>query len=294
MNAFQLFVKLRRWMLAWLALGCLGPVLLAGSEHVFEVRGIVRGPVTEGTLLVEHQDIPGLMPAMTMPFYLGEGEPKVSLALGDEVRFQFVVGEGSSRAERFEVLDAARRSGKSGAIGKTFGSGSREGSLLPAFRLLDESGRSIRDFDLEGRYTVVTFIFTRCPVPEFCPLLSSKFARLQGLILHNPEFQKLDTEVTLLSVSLDPEWDRPNVLADYGRRVGANPDIWRFATGESSEVARLATFAGLSYSGEGVAISHDLRTLLVGPEGRLLEVWPGNRWKPEKVLEAIQARKASE
>lgn len=255
-----------------------------GGEQIFEVKGVVRGPVTEGTVLIEHEDIEGFMPAMTMPFYLGEGEPKERIGVGDTVSFRFVVGDGSSRAESFEVLNravAARAVPEGNANELKAG---QIGQMAPGFSLLDERGRVVDQDTFKGKYTVVTFVFTRCPVPEFCPLLSRKFARLQGLLEREGE----ELPVRLLSVSLDPLFDTPDVLSNYAQRVGADADIWRFATGELEEVGTLARFADLSFSGEGVAISHELRTLLFGPDGRLIKKWSGNRWKAEGVFGAIQ------
>lgn len=260
-----------------------GLVTTMAEEQVFEVKGVVRGPVVEGTVLIEHEEIDGFMPAMTMPFYLGENEPKTRIDFGDTVSFRFVVGKGESRAEAFTVLERAGRLAGGGDSAAVKSSAGQVGDWVPELMLIDERGVAIGRKDFEGHYTVVTFIFSRCPVPEFCPLLAMKFGRLQTLL----DGEGSEEGVRLLSVTLDPEYDSPEVLAGYAARVGADAKRWRFATGEVGEVAKLARFANLAYSGEGVAISHELRTLLIDPEGKLKKVWSGNRWKPEEVLEEI-------
>lgn len=270
------------WFVALVLWFCSG--LGAAGERVFEVEGVVRGPVAEGSVLIEHKDIPGFMPAMTMPFYLGDGEPKVDLSVGDVVKFRLVVGESSSRAERFEVLQDAPDS-LVGTRPRSVAAVGHVGEAIPGVKLIDEQGRPLGAVDFEGRYSVVTFIFTRCPVPEFCPLLSSKFGRLQS-VFEQSHVDRI-ANAKLLSVSLDPAFDRPEVLEAYGRRVGAKRERWRFATGETSEVVRLAEFVGLRFSGVGLEISHDLKTMLVGPDGCLVKVWSGNRWSVDEVLEEI-------
>ncbi len=158
------------------------------------------------------------------------------------------------------------------------------GASIPSFRLQTQSGGELTEESLEGGYTLMTFIFTRCPVPEFCPAMSLKFGDLQRLIGAN---EQLADKTRLISVTLDPEYDLPEVLAEYGNRVGAEPGIWDFATGEATEIAKLASLVGLRYSGSGAEIDHTLKTALIGPDGRLVKVWTGNRWQAEDVVDAI-------
>jgi protein SCO1 len=248
----------------------------AGDERVFTVRGIVRGAYQEGAIVIQHEEIPNFMPAMTMPFYVDEPEAR-NLVPGDRVEFEFRVGE-TSRATRFRKLGRVETPVASPAtVGRL-----RDGDLLPAFSLVDQDGHALDESALRGRYTVVTFIFTRCPVPEFCPLIARKFQSLQAELRSRPGLPASD--VQLLSLTLDPEFDRPSVLRAYGESLGADFRRWRFGTGESAEIERLTRLFAVRTERNAASLDHTLATALIGPDGRLVAIWRGNAWKPDDVL----------
>lgn len=268
-------IRLILGIAAWAFLGTTG---FAKTELSFDVRGVVRSSLANGQVVIDHEEMPGYMGAMTMPFNVKDKGAAALLLPGDLVTFRFRVSGNSSWAEDFLVT------GREQDVEASSSLNIKGGDLVPSFRLQAQSGGQLTEEELEGGYTVMTFIFTRCPVPEFCPAMSVKFGALQRLIRAN---ERLKGETRLISVTLDPEYDNPDVLAEYGKRVGAEPGVWDFATGDATEIAKLANLVGLRYSGSGTGIDHTLKTALIGPDGRLVKVWTGNRWQAEDVVEAI-------
>jgi protein SCO1/2 len=162
-----------------------------------------------------------------------------------------------------------------------------EGDAVPEFAFVDERNRPLTTADLRGHLTVLTFVFTRCPVPEFCPLLSLRFGELQRAIGADSGFAR---RVRLLSITLDPEHDRPEVLTEYARGVGADPAVWSFATGETAQIDSVVRAFSVFRERNGVTLDHTLCTALVDGDGTIVELWRGNGWTTAEVLSAIRAR----
>ena len=257
------------------------------AEHVFPVSGIVRAPLTDGTLVITHEEIVGYMPAMTMRFKVAEtARPQAAhFEVGDRVAFSLHVDEETERADDFRVLgDAA---GQTPAVATNVGVRRlHEGDTMPQFSLVDEHYRPLTRASLRGHVTVLTFIFTRCPVPEFCPLMARRFAKLQKAIMADAD---LRGRAELLSVTLDPGFDRPEVLAAYGKAVGADPAIWHFATGAPNDVTVLVRAFSVYTERNGALLDHTLCTALIDANGRIVMLWRGNGWKTAEVLEALRA-----
>lgn len=152
---------------------------------------------------------------------------------------------------------------------------------MPDFALENEDGRPLRRAILDGHLTLITFIFTRCPVPQYCPLMARHFGELQGAILADSE---LAGRFHLLSITLDPVFDRPAVLKQYGAAVGADPRVWSFATGPIQVIDSLVQAFSVYRQRDGVLLDHTLCTALLAPNGKIVEIWRGNDWKPADVL----------
>ena len=263
----------------------------AAAERVFDVTGVVRGHLDDGQLIIQHEEIPGYMPAMTMAFALTNPADAARLKSGDRVRFKFRVSDDKSSAENFVVTgrDATPPKAKSAAGGKS--ARLREGDLVPNFALLDQHNRPFTNDALRERLTVVTFIFTRCPVPEYCPAMALRFGQLQKAILADA---KLAARARLLSVTLDPEFDRPEILQAYGEAVGAKPAVWNFATGTTEQISALTKAFAVYTERNGVTLDHALCTALIDGSGRVVEIWRGNGWKIDEVLAALARPAAAE
>jgi protein SCO1/2 len=249
----------------------------------FAVTGIVVAPLEGGLLRVAHEDIPGYMPAMTMAFTLAEGET-TRVAPGDRVRFTLRVDERGSRAEGMTVvgrasIEASTPRGELAAVTRV-----KRGHALPALALIDQQGRRLTRDDFLGHPTVMTFVFTRCPVPEFCPLVTNRFKALQSTLA---EDRSLPAATQLLSVTIDPEFDTPAVLAAYARGIGAAPRRWRFAGGDPEAVRTLSRAFSVHVERNGALLDHTLATALIDRHGTIVEIWRGNGWKVSDVTEAL-------
>ena len=262
----------------------------AGEVQRYELKGkVVSVDLAKGEATVQHEEIPGYMAAMTMDFPVRDAEALKAMGAGDGVQATLVVTDDAYWLEGLAVSK-----GLPGApVTATF-DGAREpkpGDEMPDVKLVNQDGRPFNTRQLKGRALVVTFIYTRCPLPDQCPLLSANFAQLNSALGADPELRK---RARLLSVTLDPEFDKPEVLKSYGATyAGGKFDNWDFATGDPAEVRRFAESFGLIYKAEGGQVTHSLRTAVVGADGKLVKIYRGNEWKPEEILSELKALPAS-
>lgn len=252
----------------------------------FRLKGVVKKvDAGSGEVTIAHEDIPGLMPRMTMPFSLKDRALLEKLRPGDEV-------EGSLNVtyQRGEVKDmdlAGLTVTKAAPAAQTFPidtprpEGLKPGDLVPDFAVTTQEGRALRLSELRGKVVILTFIYTRCPLPEFCPAVDAKFAELARRISTVPA--RAD-RIRLLSVSFDPEHDTPEVLAAHASRRGAKPPLWTFAVAGPEELGKVAEPLGLTYVTGTREIEHNLRTVVIGPDGKLARVEPGPGWSPADLL----------
>lgn len=252
----------------------------------YEFKGkVLSVDRAKGEAKVEHEEVKGYMAAMTMDFPLRDAEALKVLEAGDLLSATLVIEDDGGYWLDNPVITKGLAGG--GPVTPPAGSGEPQpGAEVPDVKLVNQDGRPLSPKQLKGRAVVVNFIYTRCPLPDQCPLLSANFARLNAAILAD---EGLRTRAHLLSVTLDPEFDRPEVLKSYGKTyAGGRFDNWDFATGDPAEVRRLAEFFGLVYKAEGGQVIHSLRTAVVTPEGKLLKVYRGNEWKPDEVLNDLK------
>lgn len=265
----------------------------AGGGRRFELKGkVLSVDRAKGEAAIEHEEIKGFMSAMTMDFPVRDAEALKVMEAGDGVQATLVFADDGAYWLENTVL--SKSSPAAPAASSQPQAGAREpkpGDEIPAVKLVNQDGRPLDTRGLKGRAVVVNFIYTRCPLPDQCPLLSANFAQLNAALASDAELRK---RARLLSVTLDPEYDRPEVLKSYGAAyAGGKFDGWDFATGDPAEVRRFAEFFGLIYKAEGGQITHSLRTAVVTPEGKLLKVYRGNEWKPEEVLNDLRNLPAS-
>ncbi len=269
------------------------PSVAKANERVFAVEGFLREfDDADGTLVIEHEAIPGFMPAMTMPFYLEKpGRPK-GFAVNDALAFDFVVGEDKSyirnlrkipaRQVTIPVSTTAAESTELRGIKRL-----AEGDAVPPFTLYDQTGAAVTLDAFRGKSLLVTFIFTRCPVPDFCPLLSKNFSALNKRLQEGPgEIREL---TQLMSISFDPEFDTPEMLTLYGSAFASEFTTWRFASGTKEQMDRLTAQFSVYTRKESGTISHGLCTALIDGNGTIVKIWRGNGWSVDEVLTAIHS-----
>jgi protein SCO1/2 len=255
------------------------------NEHRYELKGkVVSVDRAKGEVTVKHGEVKGYMPAMTMPFPVRDAEALKVLEAGDELQASLVITDEGYWLDSPVITKGV----PGGDIVTSFAGGAepQPGAEVPDVKLVNQDGRPLSLKQFKGRALVVTFIYTRCPLPDYCPLMSINFAQLNSAILGNAALRK---RAHLLSVTLDPEYDRPPVLKGYGATyAGGKFDNWDFATGEPAEVRRLAEFFGLTYKAEADQVIHSLRTAVVTPDGKLFKIYRGNEWKPDEVLSDVK------
>jgi protein SCO1/2 len=260
------------------------------NGQAFTVVGVVTAAPAEGQVMVAHEAIEGYMPAMTMPFALAPGDPVPVMAPGDRVRFTLSVSDGATHARAFQIVgrDEAVATALRGAASPA-SSRLRPGDALPSVSLVTQADQPFTTSDLQGHVTAVTFIFTRCPMPEFCPLMVKRFQQVQRAITQDARMG----EARLLAVTLDPAFDTPQVLDAYARAMQADPSRWQFVTGTAAEIERLTKAFAVHVERNGVLLDHTLATAVIGPDGRVVEIWRGNGWTSDEVVARLRSAAAA-
>ena len=252
----------------------------------YELKGRVAAvDRAKGEVTVDHEEIVGYMPAMTMPYALRDDDALKVVDAGDKIQATLVVADDGSYWLEHPFITK----GQPGATDQTTpaaGAEPQPGAEVPDVKLVNQDGRRIGVRQFRGRALLVTFVYTRCPAPDQRPLMSANFAQVNAALGNDPD---LRNKAHLLSVTLDPEYDKPEVRRSYGAAyAGGKFDDWDFATGDPGEVRRLAQFFGLMYGREDGQLIHSLRTAVVTPDGRLYKIYRGNEWKPEEVLRDLK------
>ena len=255
-------------------------------EQRFQVRGEVRSVDLEGkSIRIKHEAIPDYMAAMTMPFEVRDASLLRGLNAGDEIGFELVVTKDDSWITSIHTLSEATAA----TVADISNLAAKEiqrvqvGETVPDFELTDQNGRAVRLKDFRGKVVLLTFIYTRCPLPNFCPLMSKNFASLQERL--EKEFPG---KFQLLSVSIDPQFDQPAILKQYAARYTKDDSTWTFGTGTAEQSDAVGALFGLVQERAGGLINHDLRTALIGPDGKLIHVWKSNVWTPYEVQRRVE------
>ena len=262
------------------------------EPRVFEIRGIVRGvDQNEKTMTVEHEDVPGLMPAMTMPFYVKEPKPLDAMAVGDAIEMRFVITDKDSWVESARKIsrESVKLPTPKPEQSETPASNVqriREGDKMPEFHLTDQKNREVTLETFKGEPFAFTFLFTRCPIPNFCPLMRDNFRKVREEIEADPA---LKDRAKLLAISFDTEFDTPEVLAKYGADVIGDADVLRFATGSKENVEALTRAFAVYVKPESGTITHGLATVLVDGDGVVRKIWRGNAWEPAELTREFKA-----
>ena len=235
---------------------------------------------------IKHEDIPQFMPAMTMTYGVATKELFQAREPGELVSATLEVANSTGR------LVAITRTGMAplptGPDGAPVAMVLVEGDEVPDAAFVDQADRRRSFAEWTGTATLVTFIYTNCPLPNFCPLMDQNFSTIQRSAA---EDAALKGRVRLVSISLDPERDTPAVLAAHAARRRADPAVWTFLTGDRVTVDRFAARFGVGAVREAnsTEIGHNLRTALVGPDRRIVKFYSGSDWTPGTVLADLRA-----
>lgn len=234
-------------------------------------------------ITIKHETIPGFMPGMTMPFKVTDVRLLDGHKPGDLVIATLVVTSSESHLTSVVHTGQARLAASKTDTAAPFVAG----TLAPDADLIDESGKHRKLSSWRGQMLAVTFIYTRCPLPEFCPKMNRHFAAAQAAILDDP---RLKGRVHLVSVSLDPAFDRPPVLAEHARRAHADPAVWTFLTGDERNIDLFGLPFGVYAVRDAKTpgnVTHNLRTAIVDGEGRVQKIFSGADWTPADLIAAL-------
>lgn len=248
------------------------------------VGTIISVDTAHGSANIDGQEIPGFMAAMAMPYPVHDSKALAVLSPGDEITADVVVTDADAYLENIVVTK--KGSGPANTTGPTHLP--RPGEKVPDFALVNQDGKRIHLTSYQGDVLLVTFIYTRCPFPTFCPLVSRNFAQIYAQLRQDPAIGS--KKIRLLSVSFDPKHDTPAVLKRYAETfestTGGNPfDRWQFAAVPAKELPKVANFFGLYYSISGDQIVHSLSTSVISPDGTIYKYYDDNSWKPTDLLQ---------
>jgi protein SCO1/2 len=271
-------------------------ILLVGtacsSAKHYEMRGQVLSVNRDKLeILVKHEDIVGLMPAMTMPYKVASPALLDNLGPGDLITTDLEVDNNQGVITTITKTGVARPDMPAPAAPAKSGFELiKPGAEVPDQAFIDQEGRKRTFSEIRaGRAVALTFIYTTCPMPTFCPMMDRNFVDVQRQIKE----QKLGGKVHLLSVSFDPKNDTPPVMKAHAQGLGFDPALWTFVTGDRDEIDRLAMNFGVTLiRGEAAnpdEIGHTLRTAIVDRDGKLVKIYTGNEWTPAELVADIAA-----
>lgn len=235
---------------------------------------------------VKHEDIPGFMPAMTMAYYVRPPSALDALTPGDLVSAD-LFAHGDTYLTNVKKTGHAPLPADARAV--RIMDVMNAGDEVPDDPLVDQAGATRRLSDWRGTSLAVTFVYTRCPLSDFCPLLDRQFGALQRAIAADPA---LRDRAHLISVSFDPAHDTPDVIAAHARARGADPRTWSYLTGSPQAVDHLTSRFGVSTIPDQApadTLTHNLRTAVVDPKGRLVKILSGTDWTLDELLQELRA-----
>ncbi|MGH7950974.1 MAG: SCO family protein [Limisphaerales bacterium] len=266
------------------------------NTRTFVVKGIVEKIQPDDKIIViQNEVISNYMDAMTMPFMVKNAADLAGLKIGDKISFQLHVTEADSWIDRIEIF------GKQNLTDKVSATLPAQNKKLPAenpaepsvasatnslldYKFTNELDQAVSLNSFRGQALAVTFFYTRCPLPNYCPRLSKNFQEAS---------QKLEamtdapTNWHFLSISFDPSFDTPAMLKAYGKNYGYDPAHWSFLTGPAEKIGELARAAGVTYESNNGLINHNFRTLIVDAAGHLQMVFPTSGDLSDQIVNQI-------
>ena len=259
------------------------------NQRVFVVEGQIIGfSDSDNRIFINHEEIPGYMDAMTMPFTIRNRQEIELFTIGDAIRFEFHVSPDSSWIQNIEripdsLLNLVSVPSRFGQLhGNDGQSPIKVGERVQAFSMLDQDGNRFDSESLRGGITVLTFIYTSCPVPDFCPLMSTNLDNI------NRNLTKDEREkVTLLSISFDPENDTPDVLKEYAKKY-LQTSNHLYLTGDVETTKQVTSQFGIFTTFATDQIIHNLQTAILDKDLNVISLYSGNKWTVEQVLNDVR------
>ncbi len=262
------------------------------NVKTYPLKGVVISVDKEKKKVkVKHDAIPNYMDSMTMDFLI-KNEDWVfdELAKDSEIRADLMVDDNGYWLEKIGIVAAPNPNLPSPPINENF---AQIGKEIPDFKLTNQDNKSISMKDYKGKALAITFIYSRCPLPEYCIKMSTNFSDLANQLNANADWKD---KVRLLSISFDPATDTPEKLKQYGLGYlgkGAKPDftVWQLAVGNDKDVRQIADFFGLRYEvdeKDKTQFNHSLRTAIIAPDGKVTKIISGNEWSANDLFDGLK------
>jgi protein SCO1/2 len=277
--------------------GCHKPAAAPVATVSYAIQGkVIALDASTQSITLSNDTIPGFMEAMTMDYRVDNPAALTEMHPGDRISATLLADKGSDGASNFRlheivITGQARPDYKPTVVYHV----PEAGETMPDFKLLNQSGRAIDLKQYRGKAYAMTFIYTRCPLADYCPRMSRNFDQIDKELAKD---SKVYANTHLLSVSFDPTYDTPKVLKSYGGGVTGkftNETFkhWDFAAPQGPELLAMEKWFAVGVTpGENGTLSHSLATAVVGPDGKVIAFYPSNDWKPEDVLAQLRAAAA--
>ncbi len=249
-----------------------------------------------GSALIDGDAILGFMDAMAMTYKVKPAATLNQLTPGDSISAEVVLLRDADSEvppdywlENVKVLKHIDPTPAANSLHIP-----TPGESVPDFSFTNQSGKHISLKHYGDKVLLVTFIYTRCPFPDFCPRVTSNFAEIYKQLGTNPSLSRAH----LLSISFDPEHDTPKVLRDYGFSVAHTNDPalftrWEFAVPSAADLPKIAAFFALTVKPEAGLITHNLSTAVIGPDGRIIKWYHGSDWQVSDLINDVAAAHSS-
>lgn len=265
----------------------------SSSLKTFQIKGkVISVDIPNKKVELAHEDIPGYMEAMTMSFPIRNADwVFTELTKDSDVKAELVVDnlKGEYWLEKVGIVAAGNPNMPATTTNeKAF---AKKGENLPDFNLTNQEGKRISLKDFAGKAFAITFIYAKCPLPDFCIKMSTNFSDAANMLKTSDSKDR----IRLLTVSFDPANDTPAKLKEYGigylgKDSQPNFDIWQLAVGSDKDVRAITNFIGLDYSvdqADKAQFNHSLRTVLIDQNGKVIEIISGNDWTPEDLIRKL-------
>ena len=264
---------------------------LTASTQIYSAKGVIKELEPDGkTAVIKHEEIPGYMQAMTMPFEVRDTNLLRGLKAGDSVSFKLAVTAKEGWISELTKLESATNAAPSSAPPQSDMHVTRAlepldpGDKLPDYHFTNELGEAVSLSQFKGKVLAFTFFFTSCPFPEFCPRMTSNFAEAERQL---ETMTNAPAHWQLLSISFDPVHDTPAKLSHYASAADYDKNHWSFLTGDEDQISGLAEQIGENYWHEGASIGHNLRTVVVDTSGHIRKIIGGSKWTVSELVQAM-------
>jgi len=260
---------------------------VGATQKTFSVKGVIQELKPDGkTVVIKHEEIPNYMKAMTMPFEVKDAKELSGLKAGDAISFRMIVTEKEGWIDHVSKLNKAPEEMPSRETFRVARAVEplKVGDLLPEYHFTNELGQTVSLSQCKGQAIALTFIFTACPFPNFCPKMSSNFAEAAKKLNEMPNGPR---NWHLFSISFDPENDTPTRLKSYAEAQHYDSQRWSFLTGDLIDVTAITEQFGQQFWRDGTSISHNLRTVVIDARGRVQKIIPENKWTSDELVQEL-------